>query len=294
MKRDTSNQTAGILYGTIGMLGFSGTLVATRVAVADFSPLSITCARIVIAAVLSGITLLVLCQHRLPKTHLLPSILWMGLGLAVGFPFFVALALKSVPAVHGAVAVGLAPAATAIIAAVRLRERQDSRFWIACAVGFAGVFYYAWDAGGGRLLMADLWLLLALLCVGSAYVEGGRVAKLIGGTTTLCWSMLLLAPFAALTLAFSVRKTDWVSIDVASWIGIAYLGIVSMFLASVFWYRGLAAGGVGRIGQLNLLVPLLAIGWSAILLGERITATAVVCALIVACAMLICLRSRTG
>jgi len=276
------------------MLGFSGTLVATRVAVTDFSPLTITCARIVIAAILSGFTLIALRQYRLPQRKLMPSIFWMGLGLGVGFPFFVSLALVSVPAVHGAVAVGLAPAATAIIAAARLQEHQDSRFWFACAVGFSGVFYYAWDAGGGQLLMADLWLLLALLCVGSAYVEGSRVAKVIGGTVALCWSMLSLAPFATIVLAYSNRNSDWSSVDTVSWVGIAYLGIISMFLASVFWYRGLAAGGVGRIGQLNLLVPLLAIGWSAILLGERITATAIVCAFVVALAMLVCLRSRVA
>jgi len=289
---DSRELAAGVLYGALGMLGFSGTLAATRVALADFSPLSVTCARIVIAAALSAVTLIVLKQHRLPRRKLLPSILWMGLGLAVGFPFFVALALVSVPAVHGAVALGLAPAATAIIAAVRLGERHDSRFWIACAIGFIGVFYYAWDAGGGKLLLADLWLLLALLCVGSAYVEGGRVAKVIGGTVTLCWSMLLLSPFAIVVIVFSVKEMQWSLVAPTSWLGIAYLGIISMFLASVFWYRGLAIGGVGRIGQLNLLVPILAIGWSAALLGEQITVTEISCAFVVGLTMLVCLRSR--
>ncbi len=216
----------------------------------------------------------------------------MGLGLAVGYPFFLALALQSVPAVHGAVVIGLAPAATAIIAVVRTGERPPFGFWIACAVGFTGVLYYAYDAGDGHLSLADGWLLLALLSVGWAYVEGGRVSGHLGGTTTLSWAMLFLAPFAAGLLIWSLLDFEAASVAPASWGAIAYLGVISMFLASVFWYRGLAAGGIVRIGQINLLLPLAALAWSALLLGEEITTTAIVCAIVVFGAMIACLKSR--
>lgn len=292
MTLEKSNLSEGVVFGVIGMLGFSGTLVATRVAVESFTPLTITSGRIVIAAFLAAITLIYTKKLILPARRFIPSIVWMGIGLAVGFPFFVALALESVPAVHGAVAVGLAPAATAIIAAFRLGERPRIRFWVVSAIGFGGVFYYALDAGGGHLSLADVWLLLALLSVGSAYVEGGRIAGELGGTTTLCWSVLFLSPAALLVLVWTAQDISFPATTINSRIGMAYLGVISMFLASVFWYRGLAAGGVARIGQLNLLVPLIAIIWSAALLGEEITQTAIFCAVIVCAAMLICLRSR--
>ena len=294
MNEKTDQLAQGVIFGFLGMLGFSGTLVATRFTVMSFSPLTITCARIVIAAVLAMAALCLLRKTRLPDRQYIPSIIWSGLGLAVGFPYFVALALQSVPAVHGAVAVGLSPAATAIIASVRLKERPRPLFWLASVVGFAGVFYYAWDAGGGQLVLADLWLLFALICVGSAYVEGGRVSVYIGATMTLCWSMIALAPIALLTLIWDTREINWTNVALGSWIGIAYLGLVSMFLASIFWYRGLAAGGVARIGQLNLLVPILALAWSGIFLQEMITVTAVVCAIVVCLAMIICLRSKSS
>ncbi|MEW5425263.1 EamA family transporter, partial [Amorphus sp. 3PC139-8] len=116
-QRESSADSAlstGVAFGFFGMLGFSGTLVATRAAVADFSPLSITCARIVIAGVLGAVYLSAVRGWTLPRRDLLPSLLVMGLGLAVGYPFFIALALESVPSVHGAVVAGLTPAATAI------------------------------------------------------------------------------------------------------------------------------------------------------------------------------------
>ncbi len=292
MEKENSDLSDGVIFGIIGTLGFSGTLVATRIAVEDFSPMVITSGRIVIAAILAIITLVYSNKLTLPARRFIPSIIWMGVGLAVGFPFFVALALESVPAVHGAVAVGLSPAVTAIIATFRLGERPRVGFWIASFIGFAGVFYYALDAGGGQLNPADGWLVLALLSVGSAYVEGGRVSGELGGTTTLCWSMIFLSPFSFVMLLWSVKDISLSNVAIGSWISMAYLGIISMFLASVFWYRGLAAGGIIRIGQLNLLVPLFAIVWSAALLGEEVTRTAIICALVVFSAMVICLRSR--
>ena len=64
-----------------------------------------------------------------------------------------------------------------------------------------------------------------------------------------------------------------------------------MFAASLAWYRGLAAGGTARIGQLNLAQPFLAIGWSALLLGEHITWPVPATAAIVLCCMAVCLRT---
>jgi len=292
VKRSSRHWSDGLVFGFLGMLGFSGTMVATRVAVQDFSPLTITCARIVIAAALGVVTLIVTKKMRLPERRLLPGIVWMGMGLAVGFPFFLTLALVSVPAVHGAVAIGLAPAATAILSVLRTGERQPPIFWAACAVGFAAVFYFALDAGGGHLSPADGWLFLALVSVGSAYVEGGRIAGELGGTTTLCWAMILISPAALPVLLWSVDGLDGAAVSLEGWAGLAYVGVISMFLASVFWYRGLAAGGIARIGQINMVLPLVALVWSALLLGEDITLTAMVCAVVVVAAMIVCLKSR--
>lgn len=292
VKRSTPHWSDGIAFGFLGMLGFSGTMVATRVAVQDFSPLTITCARIVIAAVLGVVTLYLTKKMRLPERRLLPGIVLMGMGLAVGFPFFLTLALVSVPAVHGAVAIGLAPAATAIISVVMTGERQKPVFWIACATGFAAVFYFALDAGGGHLSLADGWLFLALVSVGYAYVEGGRIAGELGGTTTLCWAMILITPVALPALLWSLDGLQVSAVSIAGWVGLAYVGVISMFLASVFWYRGLVAGGIARIGQINMVLPLAALVWSAVLLGEEITLTAIVCAVVVVVAMIFCLKSR--
>ena len=288
------DRSAGVVFGLLGMLGFSGTLVATRIAVADFAPFDITLARIVMAGLLGTAFLMLTRQAVWPqRRHLLPLVI-MGLGLAVGYPFFLALALETVPAVHGAVVTGLAPAATAIIAVWRTGERPPLPFWIACATGFGAVLYFAYDEGGGHLSLADGWLFLGMLSLGIAYVEGGRVSRELGGTVALSWAMVFLTPVAAGFFLFGrLGEISVVSVAPESWVSLAYLGVISMFLASVFWYRGLALGGIARIGQINLLLPLAALGWSALFLSEEITRTAALCALVVLLSMLVCLKSRT-
>ena len=285
----------GILAGGLGVLAFSGTLPATRAAVPFFGPAIITGVRIEIAAMLGVLVLVLTRRWRFPSRRHWPGIVWAGLGLAVFYPLFIALALERVPSAHGAVVIGLAPAATAMITVVRAHERPPLRFWLACLLGTGAVVVFIASQGGGAVDRADGWLLLAMLGVGLAYVEGGRVSRALGGTTTLCWAMIALAPAVAVPLGLAVWTREWrAPIPAEAWAGLCYAGVVSMFLGSVLWYRGLAAGGIARIGQLNLVQPLLALLWSALLLGERVTAVAVACAVVVIAAVAVCIRSRVA
>jgi drug/metabolite transporter (DMT)-like permease len=283
---------SGLLMGTLGMLAFSGTLPATRLAVPAFGPTALTCSRIVMAAALAALSLLLMQARPIPRRRHFAGIAWTGVGLAVGYPLFVAFAVERVPASHGAVVIGLAPAATAILSVIRAGERPPSRFWVACATGVAAVALFAVWQGGGRIVLADGWLLAATLSVGVGYVEGGRVSRELGGAVTLCWAMILLAPVAIVVLIAAVIGRDWSPISWQAWAGLAYAGVVSMFLGSVAWYHGLAAGGIARVGQLNLVQPLVALGWAALLLGEQVSWPFFVTAIVVLLSMAVCVRSR--
>ena len=292
-RRDVARERLGLILGALGMLAFSGTLPATRSAVPTLGPAIMTFGRIEIAALLGLVTLLYLRQPIPVRRHW-PGLLWMGTGLAIGYPLFIALALRDVPAVHGSVIIGLAPGATAVLAVLRAGEHPPLRFWIASAVGLSAIAGFAFVEGGMTLSAADGWLALAIFSVAIAYVEGGKVARELGGTVALCWAMVALAPIAAVPCALALWRHDWnmAANPPSAWIAFAYAGVISMFFGSVAWYRGLALGGIARVGQLNLLQPLVALLWSALLIGERIGASAILCATMVVAAMLVCIRSR--
>jgi drug/metabolite transporter (DMT)-like permease len=289
------NEWLGLCLGTLGMLAFSGTLPATRVAVPSLGAVILTFGRIEVAALLGALALLLLRRGVPDRRHWL-GLIWMGMGLAVGYPLFVALALRDVPSAHGAIVIGLAPGATAVLAVLRAGERPLTRFWIACAGGLLAIAAFAFHEGGGRVSPADGWLALAILSVAIAYVEGGRVSRELGGTVALCWAMVALAPVAALPLGIALWQHDWsvAANPATAWLAFAYAAVVSMFLGSVAWYRGLALGGIARVGQLNLVQPLAALVWSSLLLGEVIGTSALICAVAVVAAMLVCIRSRVA
>jgi len=56
----------------------------------------------------------------------------------------------------------------------------------------------------------------------------------------------------------------------SAWAGFAYVSVFSMFLGFFAWNRGMAMGGIARIGQTQLLQPFVALAASAAFLGENV------------------------
>ncbi|SEA62975.1 EamA family transporter [Nitrosospira multiformis] len=105
--------TSGWINGFIGVTIFAGSLPATRVAVADFSPSFLTCARATIAALL-GLALLLALQQPRPKLTDVPALIVTALGVVVGFPLLTALALQHITSAHSIIFLGMLPLCTAI------------------------------------------------------------------------------------------------------------------------------------------------------------------------------------
>jgi drug/metabolite transporter (DMT)-like permease len=282
---EPSRETRGLLWGLLGVVGFSLSLPATRAAVPDFGPVIVGLGRAVIAGALAAGLLLIL-REPWPARRLWPSLGIVALGVVIGFPIFTAIALREVPSAHGAVVVGLLPAATAVMAVLRAGERPPLPFWLACLTGVVAVLVFAAVEGAGRLEPVDAWLLLAVLSAALGYAEGGRLSRELGGWRVICWVLVFSAPALLLPVGIAVAR-DGLSGGADAWLGLAYVSLVSMFLGFFAWYRGLALGGVARVGQVQLVQPVLTLIWSALLLGETIRPqTALAALLVVGCVAL--------
>ena len=284
------NSSEGLVYGFLGVLGFSFTLPATRMAVASLDPVIVGLGRALIAACLAAPLLLLTRQTR-PSARQWRSIVLVVVGVIIGFPMLTAWAMRLVPAAHGAVVLGLLPLATAIAGALRAHESPSGMFWLASATGSFAVIAFALASGGGSFHPADIALLGAVVLAALGYAEGARIARELGGWQVICWALLLAAPFLIVPVGLAIR-THGLEASASSWFGLAYVSLISMFLAFFAWYHGLATGGVSRISQLQLLQPLLTLALSALFLGERFGLDAMACAGLVALSIFVSRRSR--
>lgn len=261
---------AGWGSGLLGVVIFSGSLPATRVAVGGFSPLFLTSVRAVIAAILAAGFLIFLRQARPVANDLLPLGI-VALGVVVGFPLLTALALEHITAAHSVVFIGLLPLATAIFAVLRASERPKPAFWWFALFGAASVGSFALSNSDDGSMAGDGLMIAAVLLCGLGYAEGASLSRRLGGWQVISWALLLSLPVMAV-IALLTLPRSW-NADIPAWIGLAYVSTFSMLIGFIFWYRGLALGGIAVVGQLQLLQPFLGLTLAAIFLHEPIAWT---------------------
>lgn len=266
-----NQETRGMWLGVIGVAIFSLTLPFTRMAVAELNPVFIALGRAVVAAVGAGMLLLWLRAPR-PSGRQWKALAITSLGVVVGFPVFSSIAMRYVPASHGAIVVGILPLATALFGALRFGERPSAGFWIAALAGSALVVGFALWQGDGALHMADLALFAATLAAAMGYAEGGRLAQVMGGQQVISWALVLAMP-VLLPLTIWLGWQYGVTASPRAWIGFGYVSIFSMFIGFFFWYKGLALGGIARVGQVQLLQPFLTLLGAVVILGESLRAS---------------------
>lgn len=274
--------TAGWGNGLLGVIIFSGSLPATRAAVADFSPVFLTSARAVIAALLGAALLLAIRQTRPARTDVIPLVI-VSLGVVIGFPLLTALALQHITAAHSIVFIGLLPLATALFGVVRGGERPNPAFWLFSLLGAATVAGFALSQSDGGSITGDLLMIAAVLVCGLGYAEGATLSRRLGGWQVISWALLMSLPVMAV-LTLITLPSSWSGIGAPAWIGLAYVSTFSMLIGFVFWYRGLALGGIAGVSQLQLLQPFFGLVLAAVLLHEPIAWTMIAStAIVVVC-----------
>ena len=266
----------GLGWGLLGIVAFSFTLPFTRVAVGGLSPLFIGCGRAVVAAALAVLALSIARRRRVRAVPVPTAVQWARLavvaaGVVVGFPLLTSFALTSVPASHAVVVIGLLPAATAVMAVIRGRERPAVSFWVFAILGAVAAMTFAslQNGGFGELHPADLLLFLAVLLCAMGYAEGGLLARELGAWQTVSWALVLASPLMVAGTLVAIMQQPPHATPVA-WAAFAYLAVISMFLGFFAWYRGLAIGPIAQVSQVQLIQPVLGILWSALLLNEVI------------------------
>ena len=269
LKKPAHPALAGWLNGLLGVVIFSGSLPATRIAVLEMSPFFLTFLRASLAGLLA---ILLVCAFREPRPQRaqLFSLLFVSGGVVIGFPLLTALALQHVTSAHSIVFLGLLPLCTAIFALLRGGERPKRAFWLFSLLGSLLVVAFALAQSHAVSLTGDLLMLAAVVVCGLGYAEGATLTRTLGGWQVICWALILSLP-VMLPAAWLTQPATLVDISAQAWSALGYVSLFSMLIGFIFWYNGLARGGIAAVGQLQLLQPFFGLALSALLLNERVS-----------------------
>lgn len=264
-----NTSTQGWINGLIGVVIFSGSLPATRLAVMEFDPVFLTMLRATLAA-LVGLLLLGCFKVKRPAGRQWAALAIVSLGVVIGFPLLTALALQYVTSAHSIVFIGLLPLATAVFGVLRGGERPRPVFWLFSILGSALVMGYAVAQGLSAAPAGDVLMLLAVLVCGLGYAEGATLSRSLGGWQVICWALMVALPVTAV-LSLTLAPPSLTGISLPAWLSLGYVSLFSMLIGFVFWYRGLAQGGIAAVGQLQLLQPFFGLALAAGLLHEQVS-----------------------
>ena len=262
-----SRESAGFALGLVAMVLFGASLPAARISVLELDPFFVTVARAVIGGTV-GLILLAFLRPRWPK-GVLGSMLAASLCLVILFPGSLAVASVTVPSAHGSVILGLLPLATTFGAVVFSGERPSLAFWLLSLAGAAVVTAFALYDGDIDMVIGDLFLMVAMLSVGSGYAIAANLTQKMPGWQVTAGAIVLSLP-VAVPLLVLWWPADAASVSTGAWGGILFSGIMVQFVAYAIWNVALAWGGVARVGQVQLLQPFVTFLIAVPLLGEHV------------------------
>ena len=283
-----------LALGTVILWGASFPL--TKAALDYLGPTTVAFIRWAIA---SGALILWLAwKRRLPVALQMlrrdgRTAVWVAVTGITFFYFLENLALRYTTATNAGVLSNFIPVFLVLIGTVWLGERLTGVEWGALAAAFVGAAIVSQGAGhlefagfAGAGLAGDL-LMLAASFLGAVYSVGGKGLTTrypADGVITVVAALgaLFLLPLALIEsggvagFAADVQALPW-----QAWLGLLLLGLGAGALANLWWLKLLSHTDASRAALILFLVPVVSTTLAVVWLGEPLTPTIVLGALLV-------------
>lgn len=267
-------ETKGLWLGLIGVMIFSMTLPATKIAVPAFGALPLSFYRATIAGV-AALLYVVVKKIPLPQKSGLAILVVISTLISFAFPISIAIAMQDLPSSHGGIVLGISPLLTALFATLRFGERPSRGFWITAAIGSVLVIIFS-IKGGGSLQASDLALLIAAISASYGYAEAGNLSQKMGGIAVISWvAIISLVPSLPIAIFYLIQSQaspmPMPNVSIHAWLALIFVSVFSAYIGNIFWYTGLSIGGISRVGQVQLLQPFCTLALSSLFVFEPLT-----------------------
>ncbi|MDG2481340.1 MAG: DMT family transporter [Alphaproteobacteria bacterium] len=263
-----------ILAALIAVIVWGASPVATKLAVNDLSPLSVSVLRTVIGG-LCALPLALLMRIPLPATGSQRGTLFLsGFCGFIAFPLLFSIGVEKTSANHASMILASLPLFTGAIAHLWDRKTPVMVWWAGCAVALVGEAFLIGGRGATDQIATtegDLLVLAGNTFAALGYVAGARLQREgYAATGTTFWGAAVAA-LALLPIALFISgdivaaKASWLA-----WGGVLYLALGVTIFGYVLWYFALGKGGIARMGLFQFFQPVSGVILAALLLGETI------------------------
>ncbi|MDM0104246.1 DMT family transporter [Variovorax sp. J22R24] len=257
-----------------------------RIGAAEFGALPTAAVRVGIAMLFLFPLLLLRGQWSSFKQHWKPA---LGIGvLNSGLPFaFFAFALLTINSGLAAVMNATVPMFGALVAWGWFGDRPDRSRILGLVIGFAGVAMLAGRSAGfhsGADEGAARWAIASCLaaCICYAFAASLTRKHLVGVPALATATGSQIGATLALAVpAFWLWPAQMPSLH--AWLALIAVGTACTGLAYILFFRLIEAAGPARALTVTFLVPVFALFYGAVFLGEEITQWMLICAAVIVC-----------
>jgi drug/metabolite transporter (DMT)-like permease len=247
-----------------------------RLAIGDFGVVGTAAARVAIATAFLAPLMLMKGYGAIFRKNWWKVCLVGVLNSALPFLLF-AFALLSITTGLSAILNATVPLFGALVAWWWLKDRPTGSRVLGLVIGFAGVAALAWDkasfkpdAASG---IAPAWAVLACLVATVCYAFAASATKrYLSGLPPLVTATG--SQFGA-TLALLVPMLLWAPARMPgahAWLAVIVLGILCTGVAYILYFRLIEQTGPSRALAVTFAIPVFAIVYGALFLGEQVTA----------------------
>jgi len=256
----------------------------TRWSMLGFGPVVTAALRVVIASAVL-LPLMLLRGHREDFAMHWKKVLLVGV-INSAIPFVcIAFALQSISIGQSSVLNATVPLFGALIAWFWLGERPSGSRVVGLLIGFAGIALLASENASfdtNALGSSSVWgiaaSLLACLCYGIAasYTRRflGGVPSLVSASGSQMGATIFLLPFCLWCWPAQAPSLQ-------AWLAVSALGVLCTGTAYILYFRLIAKAGPARALTVTFAIPVFAIAYGVILLGEGVTHWMLGCALVI-------------
>ena len=274
-----ANSVSPALFAAVvALLLWSGTAIANKVAVNFMDGLTAGVLRSMLAGVVAVVVTFSL-RLSFPQSGKDRAILMLsGLSSFAIWPMLLSVGIVRTTVGHAALIMAMIPVFTVLIAAIIQGRLPSIGWWFGAAIALVATTLVVTGRGlslgtngDGSSMVGDLIILCGVVFCSVGYVAGGKLSPKIGTAATTFWGLSLALVILIPVFSTIVGRTVWTQVPIEGWLAIAWMTFLSSLVGYALWFYALGQGGIGRIGSLQLIMPVITLAVATIMLDEALT-----------------------